>query len=96
MGRLGVRAAEVGATEKVVGAGAVIIRQADENVGRDVALAHFVVRIADLRAAQILGKVLLPQVAVLPQVADALIHSLCSFVESVTESINKTFCYIAL
>ena len=74
MGRVGVGAAEVGATEKVVGAGAVKIRQTDEDVGRDVTLAHFVVRIADLRAAQILGKVLLPQVAVLPQVADTSIH----------------------
>ena len=96
MGRLGVGAAEVGATEKVVGAGAVEIRQTDEDVGWDVALAHLIVRIADLRAPQIFRQILLPQVAVLPQVADALIHTLCSFVQSVTESINKTFCYIAL
>lgn len=84
----------VGAAQEVVGAGGVEIRQAEEDIGGDIALAHFIIRIADLGALQIGGQVFLQQVPVLPQVADASIHGFVPPFWGVTKSIDKTKCFI--
>ena len=65
----------IGEAQQVVGAGAVKRRQLDQHPGGDVPLADFIVGIAYLGAVEDLRQVLLPQVPVLPQVADSSIHS---------------------
>ena len=72
--RLRVGSFLVCAAKEIIGAGVVEIGQLDQNVCWNVALAHFVVGIADLRTLQIRGQIPLQQIAVLPQIADASIH----------------------
>ena len=62
------------------------ISQFHQHIGRNIPLAHFLVRVADLRAFQILGKVFLIKVAILPQIANTPIHVLFSF-ELITEKV---------
>ena len=80
----------VRAFQKIVGAGVVEVGQLDQNVGGNVALAYFVVGVADLRTLQIFSQVPLQQVAILAQVPDASIHFpvlLCgSFTEKYREN----------
>lgn len=84
----------VGATQEVVGAGGIEIRQAEEDIRGDVALAHFIIGIADLGALQVGSQVLLKQVPILPQVTDASIHGFVPPFWDVTKSIDKTKCFI--
>ena len=84
----------VGATQEVVGAGGIEIRQAEEDIRGDVALAHFIIGIADLGALQVGSQVLLKQVPILPQVTDASILGFVPPFWDVTKSIDKTKCFI--
>ena len=84
----------IGTAQEIVCAGAVEIRQLQQYVGGDVPFAHFIVGIADLGALQIGGQVLLQQVPILPQVADASIHGFAPPFRGVTKSIDKTNCFI--
>ena len=87
----------VRAFQKIIGAGMVEISQLDQNVCWNVALAHFVVGVADLRTLQILGKVFLKKVAVLAQVPDASIHFPVLLYKRFTgKSIRKTFCSVEI
>ena len=79
----------VRAFQKIVGAGVVEISQLYQNVCWNVALAHFVMRIADLRALQILGQIPLQQVAVLAQIPDASIHFSVLLYGSFTEKYRE-------
>ena len=79
----------VRAFQKIVGAGVVEISQLYQNVCWNVALAHFVMRIADLRALQILGQIPLQQVAVLAHIPDASIHFSVLLYGSFTEKYRE-------
>ena len=79
----------VRAFQKIIGAGMVEISQLYQNVCWNVALAHLIVRIADLRALQILRQVLLKQIAVLAQIPDASIHFSVLLYGSFTEKYRE-------
>ena len=61
----GIRLLFIRSPQEIVGAGVVEISQLYQNVCWNVALAHFVVGVADLRTLQIFSQVPLQQVAVL-------------------------------
>ena len=79
----------VRAFQKIIGAGMVEISQLYQNVCWNVALAHFVVGVADLRTLQIFSQVPLQQVAVLAQIPDASIHFPVLLCESFTEKYRE-------
>ena len=77
------------AFQKIIGAGMVEISQLYQNVCWNVALAHLIVRIADLRTLQIFSQVPLQQVAVLAQIPDASIHFSVLLYGSFTEKYKE-------
>ena len=70
----GIGAFLVGEAQQIIGAGAVIFGKGDQNLGRDVPFAGFIIGIANLRAPQIFRKVFLQLVRIFPQISDPFIH----------------------
>ena len=85
----GIRLLFIRSPQEIIGAGVVEISQLYQNVCWNVALAHFVVGVADLRTLQILGKVFLKKVAVLAQIPDASIHFRALLYGSFTEKYRE-------
>ena len=85
----GIRLLFIRSPQEIIGAGVVEISQLYQNVCWNVALAHFVVGVADLRTLQIFSQVPLQQVAVLAQIPDASIHFPVLLCESFTEKYRE-------
>lgn len=64
----------IGAGEQVIDAGTVEISELNQYIRGDIALADFVVGIADLRTLQVFCEVFLQKISVYAQVANAAVH----------------------
>ena len=74
----------VGFTEQVVDADAVKAGELDENLRRNIVRSNFILGIAGLRHAQIIGHLLLFQIMIGSQITNALIHHLSSPEDSIS------------
>jgi len=74
----------VGFAEQVVDADVVKAGELDENLRRNIVRSNFILGIAGLRHAQIIGHLLLFQIMIGSQIANTLIHHLSSPEDSIS------------
>ena len=93
----------IGAGEQVIDAGTVEISELNQYIRGDIALADFVVGIADLRTLQVFCEVFLQKIPVDAQVANATVHFFRTSPFDLTEKVYakqnvilhyKTKCFI--